>query len=62
LFYERTYPVLKSFNKFKTDYVDPDMPIGITLPKYSMKNSGKNTDIKLNGNGKCYFLINNVNF
>ena len=34
--YERSYPVVKTIRKFQTDYKNVEMPVVITIPKYSI--------------------------
>lgn len=41
--YERSYPVVKTLGKYKTDYKTPEMPVSITLPKYSIGTNRKIT-------------------
>lgn len=42
--YERTYPVVKSIRKFQYDYKSPEMPVVLTLPKYSIGTNRKVTE------------------
>ncbi len=34
--YERSYPVVKTIRKYQTDYKNVEMPVVITIPKYSI--------------------------
>lgn len=34
--YERSYPVVKTIRNFQTDYKNVEMPVVITIPKYSI--------------------------
>ena len=43
--YERTYPVVKTLRKFQTDYKSVEMPVIISLPKYSIGSNRKITGL-----------------
>jgi hypothetical protein len=34
--YERSFPVVKTIRNFQTDYKNVEMPVVITMPKYSI--------------------------
>lgn len=46
--YERTYPALKCMNKYQNDYRKVEMPVRISMPKYSLSNELKLKNIDKN--------------